>query len=39
MSKKHLSASEIDGVHYHFISRDEFTRLQTGDALLDVGNF
>jgi len=28
-------ASEIDGVHYHFISRDEFTRLQTGDALLE----
>ncbi|MCM2502984.1 guanylate kinase [Aureimonas altamirensis] len=28
-------ASEIDGVHYHFISREEFIRLQTGDALLE----
>ncbi len=27
--------SEIDGVHYHFISRDEFFRLRDGDALLE----
>jgi guanylate kinase len=28
-------ASEIDGVHYHFISREEFERLRAGDALLE----
>lgn len=28
-------ASEIDGVHYHFIGRDEFERLRAGDALLE----
>ncbi|RIY03530.1 guanylate kinase [Aureimonas flava] len=27
--------SEIDGVHYHFISRDEFFRLRDGEALLE----
>ncbi|MBB3935132.1 guanylate kinase [Aureimonas phyllosphaerae] len=27
--------SEIDGVHYHFITRDEFFRLRDGDALLE----
>ena len=27
--------SEIDGVHYHFITVDEFERLRSGDALLE----
>lgn len=27
--------SEIDGVHYHFITREEFERLRAGDALLE----
>jgi guanylate kinase len=35
--------SEIDGVHYHFVSRREFERLRDGDALLEWaevhGNF
>ncbi|KAA0970211.1 guanylate kinase [Aureimonas fodinaquatilis] len=35
--------SEIDGVHYHFITHDEFDRLRNGDALLEWaevhGNF
>lgn len=35
--------SEIEGVHYHFISQREFERLQTSDALLEWaevhGNF
>ncbi|WP_311028270.1 guanylate kinase [Mesorhizobium koreense] len=36
-------ASEIDGVHYHFVSRREFERLRDSDALLEWaevhGNF
>ena len=28
-------ASEIDGVHYHFVSRREFERLRDSDALLE----
>lgn len=36
-------ASEIDGVHYHFISKREFDRLRDGDELLESaevhGNF
>lgn len=28
-------ASEIDGVHYHFIDREEFERLRSSDALLE----
>ncbi|MBN9069522.1 MAG: guanylate kinase [Rhizobiales bacterium] len=36
-------ASEIDGVHYHFVSRREFERLRNSDALLEWaevhGNF
>ncbi|KQT88398.1 guanylate kinase [Aurantimonas sp. Leaf443] len=28
-------ASEIDGVHYHFIDREEFVRLRDGGALLE----
>src|SRR6185312_12990975 len=36
-------ASEIDGVHYHFVSRREFDRLRDSDALLEWaevhGNF
>ncbi|MFD2236072.1 guanylate kinase [Aureimonas populi] len=36
-------ASEIDGVHYHFIGHEEFERLRAGDALLEWaevhGNF
>lgn len=27
--------SEIDGVHYHFVSRRDFERLREGDALLE----
>jgi guanylate kinase len=36
-------ASEIEGVHYHFVSHKEFDRLKSGDALLEWaevhGNF
>jgi guanylate kinase len=36
-------ASEIEGVHYHFVSHKEFDRLRSGDALLEWaevhGNF
>lgn len=35
MTTRTRRSSEIDGVHYHFVSRREFERLRESDALLE----